>query len=129
MSILSVQEIRGWEMATVIPNSPAYIRGVINLRGTVVPIVDLRNRFGMPEVEYGPTTVVIVLKVTTNDRRQKVMGIVVDAVSEVHNFASEEIQPSPEMSDNANTAFIEGLGSVGDKMVILLDINRMLLAE
>lgn len=129
VSILSVQEIRGWEMATVIPNSPAYIRGVINLRGTVVPIVDLRNRFGMPEVEYGPTTVVIVLKVTTNDRRQKVMGIVVDAVSEVHNFASEEIQPSPEMSDNANTAFIEGLGSVGDKMVILLDINRMLLAE
>ncbi len=129
VSILSVQEIRGWENATMIPNSPTFIKGVINLRGTVVPIIDLRDRFGMSAIEYGPTTVVIVLKVLTRDRHHKVMGIVVDAVSEVHNFSSAEIQPSPEMSDNANTAYIQGLGSVGEKMVILLDINRLLLAD
>ncbi|ARU57582.1 MAG: chemotaxis protein CheW [Pseudomonadales bacterium] len=129
VDILSVQEIRGWESATAIPNAPSHVKGVINLRGTVVPIIDLRQRFGLKEVEYGPTTVVIVLKISNQKQGQRVMGIVVDAVSDVHQFKSSEIQPSPEMSENANTAYVKGLGSVGDEMVILLDISAMLNAD
>jgi purine-binding chemotaxis protein CheW len=126
VDILSVQEIRGWERATAIPNAPAHIRGVLNLRGTVVPIVDLRQRFGMPAIDYGPTTVVIVLKVNDTDKGTRVVGIIVDAVSDVHNFKLSDIQSSPEMADNENTAYLKGLASIGENMVILLDINRLL---
>ncbi|PIE42954.1 MAG: chemotaxis protein CheW [Gammaproteobacteria bacterium] len=129
VTILSVQEIRGWQDATCIPNSPDYIKGVINLRGTVVPVIDLREWFGMKHLTYGPTTVVIVLKAITQNGSTKVMGIVVDAVSDVHYFTASAIQPSPEMADNRKTAFVKGLGSVDDKMVILLDINAILLDE
>lgn len=128
VDILSVQEIRGWERATPIPNAPGHVRGVINLRGTVVPIVDLRQRFGISSIAYGPTTVVIVLKVSNGGKGFRVMGIIVDAVSDVHNFKVSDIQASPEMSDN-NSAYIKGLGSVGENMVILLDINRLLKAD
>jgi purine-binding chemotaxis protein CheW len=126
VDILSVQEIRGWERATSIPNAPSHIRGVINLRGTVVPIVDLRQRFGIAPIEYGPTTVVIVLKVNEAGKGARIVGVIVDAVSDVHNFKVADIQSSPEMADNNNSAYIKGLGSVGENMVILLDINTLL---
>lgn len=129
VDILSVQEIRGWEHATSIPNAPSHVKGVINLRGTVVPIVDLRQRFGIDQIEYGPTTVVIVLKVLEGRSGNKVMGIIVDAVSDVHNFKVSDIQSSPEVADNSNTAYIKGLGNVGEKMVILLDIKALLNAD
>jgi len=127
IDILSVQEIRGWEPATPIPNAPDYVKGVINLRGTVVPIVDLRLRFGMTQVEYGSITVVIVVKVQA-EVGVKIMGIVVDAVSDVHSLPLEVIQSSPELTDNRNTTYVTGLANVNDKMVILLDINAMLTA-
>ncbi|MCP5160347.1 MAG: chemotaxis protein CheW [Hahellaceae bacterium] len=128
IDILSVQEIRGWEAATAIPNAPGYVKGVLNLRGTVVPIVDLRLRFGMNQAEYSALTVVIVVNVHA-ENGVKVMGIVVDAVSDVHSFALSDIQSSPELADNRNTSFVTGLGNINDKMVILLDINAMLTAQ
>lgn len=125
VDILSVQEIRGWENATPIPNAPSHVKGVINLRGTIVPIIDLREKFGMKAVEYGPLTVVIVLKVDTS-RGSKVMGIVVDAVSDVYNLAKEELKEAPDLGEKVNTAFLKGLVSVNGKMVILLDIDELL---
>lgn len=128
VDILSVQEIRGWENATPIPNAPSHVKGVINLRGTIVPIIDLRGKFGMKSIEYGPLTVVIVLKVDTS-RGAKVMGIVVDAVSDVYNLAKEELKEAPDLGDKVNTSFLKGLVSVNSKMVILLDINELLGAD
>ncbi len=125
VDILRVQEIKGWDAVTNIPNTPEYIRGVINLRGTIVPIVDLRLRFNMEKMEYGPTTVVIVLKVMS-DEKSRIMGIVVDGVSDVYNIPSEEIREAPDFGSGIDTDFVMGLASVEDKMVILLDIDHML---
>ena len=91
VDILRVQEIKGWDSVTNIPNTPKYVRGVINLRGTIVPIIDLRIRFSMEQREYGPTTVVIVLKVMSGDNDSRIMGIVVDGVSDVYNIKKENI--------------------------------------
>lgn len=125
VDILSVQEIRGWEAATTIPNSPDFVKGVMNLRGTIVPIIDLRLRFGLEQVEYGPMTVVIVLKVNT-PTGDKIIGIVVDAVSDVYSLTNEEMRLPPDMGDQVNTAFIKGLADVQGKMVILLNIDELL---
>ncbi len=125
VDILRVQEIKGWNKATVIPNTPEYIKGVINLRGTIVPIVDLRSRFGLENAEYGPTTVVIVLKVVGGDGNRTV-GIVVDAVSDVYNVSADEIKQSPDFGRAVSVDFIKGLAAVSDKMVIILDIDHLL---
>lgn len=124
VDILRVQEIKGWDTATAIPNTPEYIRGVINLRGTIVPIVDLRRRFGMEAVEYGKTTVVIVLKVKT-DAHARTMGFVVDAVSDVYNVGKDQFREAPEFGSAVDTAFVRGLATVNEKMVILLDVDRL----
>ncbi|MDX8389270.1 MAG: chemotaxis protein CheW [Mariprofundaceae bacterium] len=125
VDILTVQELRGWEDATKIPNTPSYIRGVINLRGVVVPIVDLRERFNLEAIEYGPTTVVIIVKVSANGK-DRIMGIVVDAVSEVYSFSANEMQPAPDMDGAISIDFVKGLATIDDKMVILLEINRLI---
>ncbi|UZE94955.1 chemotaxis protein CheW [Alkalimarinus alittae] len=125
IDILAVKEIRGWEPATEIPNSPEYLKGVINLRGTIIPLTDLRLRFGIKQFEYSPTTVVIVVKVIAGEG-EKIMGIVVDAVSDVSDFSKADIHPAPELAANKNAAFVKGLGSSENKMVILLDINELL---
>jgi purine-binding chemotaxis protein CheW len=125
VDILAVQEIRGWEPTTVIPNAPEYIKGVINLRGTIVPIMDLRSRFSLERVEYSPVTVVIILKVET-ERGERVMGIVVDAVSDVHSISDSDTRNSPDLIEDLNTEFIRSLVSVDDSMIILLDVQRLL---
>ena len=124
VDILRVQEIKGWDTVTKIPNTPTYIRGVINLRGTIVPIIDMRSRFHLEELEYGPTTVVIVLKVNSDDK-SRIMGIVVDGVSDVYNMPDEEIKPSPDFGSAVDTDFVKGLATVNEKMVIVLDIDHM----
>ena len=124
VDILAVQEIRGWEESTIIPNSPDYIKGVINLRGTIVPIMDLRRRFGLPTVEYSPVTVVIILKV--EHPAERVMGIVVDAVSDVYAISQSDRRKAPELTEDNNSVFIEGLVNVNEKMVILLDVESLL---
>jgi len=125
VDILRVQEIKGWDTVTPIPNTPSYIKGVINLRGTIVPIVDLRTRFGIEKIEYGPTTVVIVLRTTVGDG-STILGIVVDGVSEVYNIKSEEIKPAPQMGDKTDISFVYGLATIDEKMIILMDVDRVL---
>ncbi len=125
VDILRVQEIKGWNAVTPIPNTPEYIRGVINLRGTIVPIVDLRRRFGLEPMEYGPMTVVIVLKVM-REGKSRVMGIVVDAVSDVYNVQDESLKPAPDFGSVVNVDFVQGLATVDETMVIILDIDHLL---
>jgi len=125
VDILRVQEIKGWDSVTPIPNTPEYIKGVINLRGTIVPIVDLRQRFSMPEVEYGPVTVVIVLKIECADR-DRIMGIVVDGVSDVYDVPEEEMKDAPDFGNVVDTEFVRGLATVDEKMIIILDIDHLL---
>ncbi len=121
-----MQEIKGWDNATEIPNTPSYIKGVINLRGTIVPIVDLRTRFELESIEYNKTTVVIVLKVMAAEGVERTMGFVVDAVSEVYNVSNEQLKPSPNFGSVVSTEFIKGLATVDEKMVILLDIDHLI---
>jgi len=128
INILSVQEIRGWEEITSIPNSPKQVLGVMNLRGTVSPIIDLRYSFGIQDLSYTEETVVIIVSVQT-ESNPKVIGIVVDAVSDVYNFSSSQIQPSPELSHTNQAQYVRGLGSTEEKMVILLELSEQLIAE
>lgn len=124
VDILRVQEIRGWSQVTHIPNTPAYIHGVLNLRGTIVPIVDLRMRFGIERVANSRTTVIVVLRVM-QDQQQRTIGLVVDAVSDVCNVGSNERKPAPDFGASAQTEFISGMAAIDDRMVILLDVDRL----
>jgi purine-binding chemotaxis protein CheW len=126
VDILRVQEIKGWNKITTIPNTPHYICGVINLRGTIVPIIDLRMRFNLDRLEYGPMTVVVVVKVISSKGKERTMGVVVDAVSDVYDVSDNDIKPPPDFGSSISTEFIKGLTTVDNKMVIVLDIDRLL---
>lgn len=121
IEILKVQEIRGWEPPTAIANTPAFIKGVINLRGIIVPIVDLRLKFNLGEAKYDEFTVVIILSVAN-----RVVGAVVDAVSDVLTLAPGQIRPAPEFSAALETQFVTGLGTIDERMLILLDIEKLM---
>lgn len=128
VDILRVQEIKGWESTTEIPNTPEYIQGVMNLRGTIVPIVDLRSRFELEKIEYNNMTVVIVLKTVSGDT-EKTIGFVVDAVSDVYNVTDEQLKPSPDFGNAVSTEFVRGLATIDEKMLILLDIDHLVDAD
>lgn len=125
IDILRVQEIRSYEQPTRIANAPHFIKGVVNLRGVIVPIIDLRLKLGCPSAEYNGFTVVIVLNV-----RGRVVGAVVDSVSDVLELTREQIKPAPEMSSSIDAGFITGIGAVknGDveRMLILTDIEALM---
>ncbi|MBE0547923.1 MAG: chemotaxis protein CheW [Rubrivivax sp.] len=121
IDILRVQEIRSYEEPTRIANAPAFIKGVVNLRGVIVPVVDLRIKLGCDNVEYNAFTVVIVLNV-----HGRVVGAVVDSVSDVLELAGELIKPAPEMNTTVDTGFITGIASVGERMLILMDIEALM---
>ena len=121
VEILKVQEIRGYSAVTPIPNTPAHIKGVINLRGTVVPVVDLRSKFSMQATEYSKFTVIIVVTVG-----QKVIGLVVDAVSDVLDIPAAEMRVAPDLGTHVDTRFISGMATIGERMTVLLDIERLL---
>ncbi len=125
VAILQVQEIKGWDKVTRIPHTPEYVLGVINLRGAVVPILDLRRRLGLGRIEFGPTTVVIVVRVNRGDA-ERTVGMVVDAVSEVYNIGSAETKAPPDVCGNVNTVFVKALATVQDRMLILLDMDRLI---
>ena len=125
VEILRVHVIQGWNSATPIPNSPDYVLGVTNLRGSIVPIIDLRRRFDLEVQEFGPTTVVIVVKVESPNQ-DRTVGMVVDGVSEVYSVGQEEIQTAPDFGSNVDTCFIKGLATVNERMLILLDIDKLL---
>ena len=121
IDILKVQEIRSYEQPTRIANAPAFIKGVVNLRGIIVPLVDLRLKFGLDRAEYNDFTVVIVLNVS-----RRVVGVVVDSVSDVLQLAAEHIKPAPQFSSAVDSSFITGIGSVQDRMMILMDIEALI---
>jgi purine-binding chemotaxis protein CheW len=124
IEILSVQEIRGYSGVSALPNTPAYIRGIMNLRGTVIPIFDLRARFRMEEQEYTRFTVVIVVRV-----HSKSIGLVVDAVSDVLDILPGDIRERPDCGARADINFITGIATIGEKLVVILDIAKLLTEE
>ena len=121
IDILKVQEIRGYTTPTKIAQSPDFVKGVINLRGNIVPIVDLRIKFDLPEISYTPFTVVIILNVC-----KKIVGIVVDSVSDVFNINVDEIKPAPEFSGILHDKYLKGLATVNEKMLIVTDIDALM---
>lgn len=121
IDILKVQEIRGYEQPTRIANAPAFIKGVVNLRGTIVPIVDMRLKFNCTQADYNGFTVVIILNL-----RERVVGIVVDSVSDVMELSAENIRSAPDVESAIDNGCILGLGSVGERMLILLDIEKLM---
>tara|TARA_R110002050_G_scaffold268113_1_gene409974 strand:- start:23599 stop:24078 length:480 start_codon:yes stop_codon:yes gene_type:complete len=127
VDILRVQEIKGWKKVTHLPNTPDYLCGVLNVCGTIIPVVDLRLRFGMPAHAFTPETMMVVLKV--NDTRERMVAIVVDDVADAHNVMLEEVKPVPDFGRLINTDFISGLVLIDDSMVILLNIDRLLRVE
>ena len=121
IDILKVQEIRGYDAVTTIANTPDFIKGVINLRGIIVPIVDMRIKFRLGKVEYDQFTVVIILNVAN-----RVVGIVVDGVSDVIALTAEQLKPAPEFSAGLDKQYIMGLGTVDDRMIIVMDIEKLM---
>lgn len=121
VDILKVQEIRGYDAVTAIANAPAFIKGVINLRGVIVPIVDMRIKFNVSEVNYNQFTVVIILNVIN-----RVVGIVVDGVSDVITLPGEQMKPAPEFGAALDTRYIKGLGTIDQRMIILVDIEKLM---
>lgn len=124
LDIMSVKEIRGYEPVTKIANAPNYIKGVINLRGDIVPIVDLRIKFGVGEPTYNEWTIVIMLNI-----KDRILGIVVDGVSDVMNFEEEDIKPAPEFGAAFDSRYLDGLAAVDDLMVIVVDIEALISSD
>lgn len=121
IDILKVQEIRGYESPTRIANAPNFIKGVVNLRGTIIPIVDMRLKFNCAKVEYNSFTVVIILSL-----RNRIVGIVVDSVSDVMELPAESLKAAPDVDSSIGSDAVLGLGSMGDRMLILLDIEKLM---
>lgn len=124
IDILMVQEIRGYEAVTKIANTPEFIKGVINLRGVIVPVVDMRIKFQLANVVYNQFTVVIVLNVCG-----RVIGMVVDGVSDVFELEQEQIHAPPEFGSSLDTQYIIGMGTVDERLIILVDIERLMASD
>lgn len=124
IDILKVQEIRGYDTVTHIANAPDFLKGVINLRGVIVPIVDMRIKFRVGEATYHQFTVVIIINVLN-----RVIGMVVDSVSDVVTLAPDHIRPAPELGAALDTDYITGLGTQNDQMLILVDIEKLMSSE
>ncbi|WP_140630065.1 chemotaxis protein CheW [Methylibium rhizosphaerae] len=124
IDILRVQEIRSYEQPTRIANAPAFLKGVVNLRGVIVPIVDLRVKFGCESVEFNSFTVVIVLNV-----KGRVLGAVVDSVSDVMELSGDLVKPAPDISAAVDTSYITGIANVGERMLILTDIEALMSSD
>jgi len=128
VDILRVQEIRGWSPVTRIPKTPKHVLGVLNLRGSIVPIIDLRVRFGMERAEFTPLTVIIVLSIETPEGRRE-FGLVVDAVSDVVDLSADSMRETPSLGGKANAEVIESLATVEDRMLILLNVDQLVAVD
>jgi purine-binding chemotaxis protein CheW len=127
IQVLKVREIMGLQDITAVPQTPPYIKGVINLRGKVIPVVDLRRKFDLPDTEYTPRTCIIVVQVP-GETGPMLMGIIVDGVSEVLNIAATDIEDTPDFGDGVQTPYLLGMAKSKGKVKILLDINQVLSA-
>ncbi len=125
INILQVRGIQGWEQPTVIPGAPSYVVGLINLRGEVVPIIDLRKKFDLEANDYDARTVVIIVKVKQPDQ-ERTVGLVVDAISEVYNTNPADIKQSPDFGEEVDDKFIRGVIMIDEKMVILIEIDKLI---
>jgi purine-binding chemotaxis protein CheW len=121
VDILKVQEIRGYEKVTPLPSAPDYLKGVVNLRGIIVPVIDLRVKFGMPDPTYDSFTVVVILRIAA-----RVIGIVVDGVSDVIGLAPGDVKTAPQLGSMVDSTFLAGLATQNERMILLLDIERFL---
>ncbi len=128
IEILKVIEIIGLMPITEVPRTPDFVRGVINLRGKIIPIVDLRLKFGLPEIEYNDRTCIIIVQITREDQQVNT-GLVVDHVSEVVNIEVTHFEQTPSFGPSVDTKFILGIGKVGDRVVLLLDVDEVLSIE
>ena len=124
VDILRVQEIRSWSTPMPIPNTPPFIKGVINIRGEVVAIADLRERLSLPHLAYGPTTVIVVLHVSAGGR-ERVMGVIVDAMSDVTNVQTSTIKPPPTFRQTGDVSLAKGIVTLDNKMITILDVDRL----
>ena len=129
IQVLKVREIMGIQDITAVPQTPVFVKGVINLRGKVIPVVDLRLKFGLPEVEYTQRTCIIVVQIQAPDGGVALTGIVVDKVSEAVNIAAGEIEDTPDFGEGVSTPYILGMAKSKGKVKILLDIDRVLQAQ
>jgi purine-binding chemotaxis protein CheW len=124
IDIQKVQELRGYDTVTRIANAPEYIKGVVNLRGIIVPIIDMRIKFNLGTPTYDQFTVVIILTIGS-----RVMGMVVDSVSDVITLSPEQVKPAPEMGSVLDTDYLIGLGTIDERMLILVDIERLMSSD
>ncbi len=124
IDILSVREIRGWEAVRALPAMPSFVKGVLDLRGSIIPVIDLRLRFGQEQVEYTETTVIIVVRAALEEGSQT-FGAVVDSVSDVLDAHDHEIMPSPNLGGNVDTRYLQGMVSIDGQMIVLLDANKV----
>lgn len=129
VGVLKVREIMGIQDITAVPQTPAYLKGVINLRGKVIPVIDLRLKFGLPSIEYTQRTCIIVVQVKSGAAAALLMGIVVDEVSEVLTMAAADIEDTPDFGVNVATTYILGMAKIKGKVKILLDINEVLTSQ
>ena len=125
VDILRVQELRGWTPVTRVPQSPTHVLGVLNLRGSIVPIIDLRMRFGLTQIEYTALTVIVVLSVESSTGRRE-FGLVVDGVSDVVDVHAGDLKETPSLGNRATSDLIKGLVTVDDRMLILLDVDELI---
>jgi len=125
IEILKVQEIKSWGQYTPLPKSPDYVLGVINLRGAIVPIIDLRSRFGLPPTEYTATTAVIIVRTGVDDHA-RIIGLVVDSVSEVYHLSPDAIQDAAEGGNTEKASYVRGFGQISDKLVILVNLDPII---
>lgn len=121
VDILKVQEIRGYEKVTAIPAAPDYLKGVVNLRGVIVPVVDMRIKFGLADPQYNSFTVVVILRLAS-----RVVGIVVDGVSDVVPLAASDVKEAPRLGATVEASFLTGVATLADRMILLLDIEKFL---
>lgn len=128
VDILKVQEIRDWKLATLVPNSPDYVEGVTNLRGQIIPIINLRTRFDIPKDALLKNRIVIVLNID-DGQRTRLMGLLVDAFAETYDITSQNIKPAPDNISAIDDEFIIGLSTVDEKMLILLDVDELLTSK
>lgn len=125
VEILKVQEIMGWEEATPIPNTPDYVSGVVNIRGEIVPVIDLRRRLGLQSIERTAATVVIVVRMQSEEQ-ERTVGLLVDAVSDVYHFDPEQIQATPALVTEMSTEQVRGLATIEKQIVLILDVDRLI---
>lgn len=125
VDILLVQEIRGWAPVTRLPQAPTYLLGMLNLRGSIVPVIDMRVRFGLEQAPFTPLTVIIVLSVQTSSERRE-FGLVVDSVSDVIDISPSDLKETPRLTSKASVELIQGIAAISDRMVILLNVDELI---